>query len=51
MTTFPTEMSQEMSSMNQSTDHQNVKVSTTVIVNNHRYYYFYHYSDIATCTW
>ena len=51
MTTFPTEMSQEMSPMNQSTDHQNVKVSTTVIVNNHRYYYSYCYSDIATCTW
>ena len=51
MTTFPTEISQGMSPMNQSTDHQYLKVSTVVMVNNHRYYFSYHYSDIATCTW
>ena len=41
----------EMSSMNQSTDHQYVKLSTMVIVNNHRYYFFNNYSVIAICTW
>ena len=41
----------EMSSMNQSTDHQHVKVNTVVIVNNHRYYFSNNYSDIGICTW